>query len=240
MNYLLTLLLISTLIFLHELGHLLTAKWCGIPIARFSVGFGRKLWSIQIGETEYCISAFPLGGYVLPAIDETDFQQLPVHHQVLFALGGPLVNFVTAIVSLAILFTATGGLSLDLALVQPLRHTSELTLQIVNGLPTLFGQMQGFTGIVGIVAAGGEYMDASLWRLLELSFLLNVNLAVFNLLPILPLDGGRILMALLQQIYTPLRRLQMPLALTGWVLLFGLMIYATIMDITKLITSAMV
>ncbi|MEZ4658114.1 MAG: site-2 protease family protein [Caldilineaceae bacterium] len=196
MNYLLTLLLISTLIFLHELGHLVAAKWCGIPIARFSVGFGRRLWSIQIGETEYCVSALPLGGYVLPAIDEADFQQLSVHHQVLFALGGPLVNFATALVSLAILFTSIGGLSLDLALLQPLKQTGALAMQILYIPPGLFGQMNELRGIVGIVATGGDYVDASLWRLLELSFLLNVNLAVFNLLPILPLDGGRIVMAL--------------------------------------------
>lgn len=65
MSYLLTILLIGLLIFLHELGHLLAAKAVGIPIARFSIGFGPVLWSRRIGGVEYCLSAVGLGGYPL-------------------------------------------------------------------------------------------------------------------------------------------------------------------------------
>ncbi|MCA9059804.1 MAG: site-2 protease family protein, partial [Planctomycetaceae bacterium] len=48
----------------HELGHFLVAKWCGVHVERFSIGFGPILWSRQKGETEYALSALPLGGYV--------------------------------------------------------------------------------------------------------------------------------------------------------------------------------
>lgn len=55
---------LGILIFVHELGHFLIAKWLGVKVEKFSLGFGPKLFGRTIGETEYLISAFPLGGYV--------------------------------------------------------------------------------------------------------------------------------------------------------------------------------
>ncbi|CAH2030823.1 RIP metalloprotease RseP [Trichlorobacter ammonificans] len=55
---------LGILIFVHELGHFLVAKWLGVKVEKFSLGFGPKLFGRTIGETEYLISAFPLGGYV--------------------------------------------------------------------------------------------------------------------------------------------------------------------------------
>ena len=57
-------LIISFLIFIHELGHLLAAKWANVKVEDFSIGFGPKLFSINIGETRYSLSLLPLGGYV--------------------------------------------------------------------------------------------------------------------------------------------------------------------------------
>ena len=58
------LLLLGSLVFFHELGHFLVAKACGVKVLRFSLGFGPKLLGFRRGETEYQISALPLGGYV--------------------------------------------------------------------------------------------------------------------------------------------------------------------------------
>ncbi|NVN97788.1 MAG: RIP metalloprotease RseP [Geobacteraceae bacterium] len=57
-------LVLGILIFVHELGHFLVAKLMGVKVEKFSLGFGTKIYGKQIGETEYMISAFPLGGYV--------------------------------------------------------------------------------------------------------------------------------------------------------------------------------
>jgi len=87
MSYLLVFFTISLIITLHELGHLLAAKRMGIPIARFSVGFGRKLWGFKIGKTEYWLSLFPCGGYVLPALeDEEAFAKIPLKSRIVFSL----------------------------------------------------------------------------------------------------------------------------------------------------------
>ncbi|HEV7886316.1 MAG TPA: site-2 protease family protein, partial [Acidimicrobiales bacterium] len=52
------------MIMLHELGHFLTAKWAGMKVTEYFLGFGPRLWSVRRGETEYGIKAIPLGGYV--------------------------------------------------------------------------------------------------------------------------------------------------------------------------------
>ena len=57
-------LVLGILIFVHELGHFLVAKWLGIRVEKFSLGFGPKLFGWHWGDTEYLLSAFPLGGYV--------------------------------------------------------------------------------------------------------------------------------------------------------------------------------
>jgi len=57
-------LVLGILIFVHELGHFLVAKWSGVRVLRFSIGFGPRLLKKQVGETEYALSLIPLGGYV--------------------------------------------------------------------------------------------------------------------------------------------------------------------------------
>ena len=55
---------LGALIFIHELGHFLVAKAMGVGVERFSLGFGPRIFSFSRGETEYCVSIVPLGGYV--------------------------------------------------------------------------------------------------------------------------------------------------------------------------------
>jgi regulator of sigma E protease len=70
-------------------------------------------------------------------------------------------------------------------------------------------------------------------NILNLAIMLNINLAALNLLPILPLDGGKILFCLLEKIHLSLIRLRIPLTVTGWVLLLGLLSYVTVLDMCK-------
>ena len=58
------LLLLGVLIFVHELGHFIVAKLCGVKVETFSLGFGRAILRRSVGETEYRIAWLPLGGYV--------------------------------------------------------------------------------------------------------------------------------------------------------------------------------
>lgn len=64
MSIILAIFALAVLILVHELGHFIAAKLCGVYVETFSIGFGKALWSRKKGETTYCISAIPLGGYV--------------------------------------------------------------------------------------------------------------------------------------------------------------------------------
>ena len=70
MSYFAVFAIVSLLILVHELGHFAVARLVGIPVARFSLGMGGALWSVTRGGTEYRISVIPLGGYVLPQVQD--------------------------------------------------------------------------------------------------------------------------------------------------------------------------
>lgn len=72
MGYVLVFLLLEILILLHELGHFFVARRVGMSIARFSVGFGPRVWGFRRGNTEFWLSAVPIGGYVLPALQDEE------------------------------------------------------------------------------------------------------------------------------------------------------------------------
>lgn len=68
---------LGLVIFFHEFGHFAVAKWCGVSVERFSIGFGPILWSFKKGETEYALSVVPFGGYVkMLGQDDLDPSQL--------------------------------------------------------------------------------------------------------------------------------------------------------------------
>lgn len=107
--FLYAILLLGILIFVHELGHFIVAKLLNVKVVRFSLGFGRKLIGKQVGETQYLISAIPLGGYVkmigedpeedIPQEDkEKAFNNKPVWMRISIALAGPLFNIMLAYV----------------------------------------------------------------------------------------------------------------------------------------------
>ena len=63
---------LSFMVFIHELGHFLAAKWSGVGVHTFSIGFGKKILKYQRGGTEYCISAIPFGGYIAMAGEDPE------------------------------------------------------------------------------------------------------------------------------------------------------------------------
>lgn len=100
--------LLGVLIFVHEMGHFIIAKISGVGVVKFSLGFGPKIFSKKIGETEYLLSAIPLGGYVKMVGEEPDeevsegdlsksFTNKPVIKKAGIVLAGPLFNIIFAI-----------------------------------------------------------------------------------------------------------------------------------------------
>jgi regulator of sigma E protease len=234
MSYLTTILIIGLLIFIHELGHLWAAQAVGIPVARFSIGFGPVLWRWNRRGVEYCLSAIPLGGYVLPRCDDEDeFLRIPVGRRVIMWLGGPVANFVFAGVLLAAISLTKNGWSAYGLLVEPWVQVVQMTGAFLAALPAIFMHPSQLSGIVGIVAVGKTVVDGGLASALKFAVLLNLNLAIFNLLPISPLDGGKIFCAVLEKLNPKLARLQTGFAIAGLGLLLLLMVYTTVIDVVR-------
>jgi len=112
---------LGILVLVHEFGHFLAAKLCGVRVEQFSIGFPPRLFGIKIGDTDYCISATPLGGYVkmtgesMPGenlsltgadaetiaaqkIDPGALTSHPRWQRIIIGLAGPFANFILALV----------------------------------------------------------------------------------------------------------------------------------------------
>lgn len=107
---------IAILVVIHELGHYSVARWCGVKVLRFSVGFGKEIYTKRFknSETDWVISAIPLGGYV-KMLDEREgkvaahelhsaFNRQPVLQRIAIVVAGPVANLLLAILLFWALF----------------------------------------------------------------------------------------------------------------------------------------
>jgi regulator of sigma E protease len=112
-------IVIGVLVFIHELGHFLAARFFKVGVDVFSLGFGPKIFKKIKGRTEYCISAIPLGGYVKMVGEEPgkhlsadekgiSFSHKPVYQKSLIVAAGPAFNFFLAIFIFYVLYQFSG------------------------------------------------------------------------------------------------------------------------------------
>jgi regulator of sigma E protease len=110
---------LGLLIVFHEFGHFIVAKMCGVGVITFSVGFGPKLWVKKKGETEYALSAFPLGGYVKMVGEDPDedvsqadleksFARKSLIKRIAIVAAGPGFNLLLAVFLLMLVFVFYG------------------------------------------------------------------------------------------------------------------------------------
>src|SRR6266446_99959 len=128
-------LVLGLMILVHEWGHFIVARFFGVRVDVFSIGFGPRLFGFKRGATDYRISALPLGGYVrmagqdLSEVDSNDvaptgasdeLMSKPRWQRALIAFGGPAVNFILPLILLSVLYAAV-GLPHSASLRQPLQ-----------------------------------------------------------------------------------------------------------------------
>lgn len=138
-------LVANLLIFVHELGHLLAAKWAGMPVTCFSVGFGPRVLSKQVGRTRYQLALIPLGGYVrIEGMRDTEetrrawpagFAFQPLHARMVVIAAGCAANVILAVLLYAALALDGGGgplepkvLAIDASAVEDLAGWQSLPL----------------------------------------------------------------------------------------------------------------
>lgn len=119
-GWLITVGALVVMIFLHELGHFLTAKWSGMKVTEFFLFFGPKIWSFRRGETEYGIKCIPLGAYVriigmsnidqdvAPEDEPRTYRQQSYPKRLLVVCAGSISHFLQAIVLTVFVFTVLG------------------------------------------------------------------------------------------------------------------------------------
>jgi len=115
-NYALVLFGLGVAIFVHEFGHFILAKLCGVKVEKFSIGFGKPIWKWVRGETEYILAMVPLGGYVQmlgqsdfgsddKTDDPTSYANKTPSQRALIIIAGVTMNAILAVVLFSFVFT---------------------------------------------------------------------------------------------------------------------------------------
>ncbi len=145
MTIIIALLVISLLIFVHELGHFIAAKATGVMVLEFSVGRGPTLWSRRVGETLYSLKLLPIGGYAMMAGEETEpenglqvpfskrYDKKPTWARGIIALAGSSANFLFAVLIFALIFSMVGVPSSNPIIGSVTPGTPAATAGIQNG-----------------------------------------------------------------------------------------------------------
>lgn len=160
-------LIFGILIAVHELGHFLAAKLCGVQVNEFSIGMGPAVWHRQKGETAYSFRILPIGGYCAMEGEDTDtgnaraFTRQGFWKKLVILAAGAFMNFLTGLLIVAILFSGAGAFYVDAiqGLAPEVSQTGENGLMAgdriykVNGWRTyLGGDAQMFLGYSGDTA----------------------------------------------------------------------------------------
>jgi len=182
----LAILMIGIMILVHELGHFVVGRLCGIGVEEFSIGFGPKIFGWRKKEIDYSLRAIPLGGYVRftgedeDSADANAFNNHPVWKRFLTVVAGASMNFVLAFVAILLLFSLYGVIQVpEFSAVEPGSPAEMAGLMAgdrvvaVDGIEISYDQ-QGFNEMYELFSArtdgtpfqltierGGEEFDVS-------------------------------------------------------------------------------
>jgi regulator of sigma E protease len=245
---------ISILVFVHELGHFLAARLFDVGVRSFAIGFVPTLWSKRVGQTVYKINAIPMGGYValLGEDEEGDaelsdrgfkksqyLQSKPWWQKIIVMIAGIVFNFIFALVVLVILSLVSNGWSGFASGFQLYMHLmGEIVFGIFHFLGGIFsgGGLGDVSGPVGIARILGDAAHIGFSQVAFLTAILSINLGLMNLIPFPALDGGQIVVVLIEKIIgkplTP--QVQGVINMIGFGALILLMVVVTFKDVVKL------
>ena len=240
--------ILGFLVFIHEGGHFLIAKLCKIKVNEFAIGFGPVIWKHQGKETKYAIRAIPLGGFCNMEGEEEkseesgSFSKASIPKRIAIVAAGATVNIIFGIIVYFILMSCIGMyVGTEDTIINHIKfageETEQLFISLFDSIKQLFtgkigvDQMMGPVGISEVVAKTNGIQE-----FIYLLSVISISLGVTNLLPIPALDGGKILILIIEAIRRkPLNeKFEINIQLLGFSLLIALSIYITYHDIVRI------
>lgn len=229
--------LLGFLVLIHEGGHFIVAKLCKVKVNEFAIGFGKKILSKKIGETEYALRLIPLGGFVSMegeehhSDNEGSFNLASNPKKIAIVMAGGLTNIVFGLILYFILISYISNFT-D-AIVSTSKFIS-LTAESVKKLFTLNISAEQLVGPVGISSMVAQTSD--ILNYLYLLAVISLSLGVTNLLPVPPLDGGKVVIYLIEwAIRKPIsENIQLQIQSIGFTLIIALSIYVMYNDIVRI------
>ena len=231
--------LLGILVFIHEGGHFIVAKLCKIKVNEFAIGFGKIIWSKTYKDTRYEIRVIPLGGFVKlegeeePSQKEGSFSETKVWKKILIVVAGGLTNIIFAILVFFLLVLVY----YKYPLLEALRITGNYSFSVIEILKILFSGNIGINELVGPVGISNIVIQTTdIANYIYLLSAVSLSLGITNLLPIPPLDGGKILIYIIEAIRKkPLKQeTEVAIQMTGFICLIALSIFVFINDIGKI------
>ena len=172
-------IVLGVLIFVHEFGHFIVARLCGVGVEKFSLGFGPRILGKKIGLTDYRISAIPLGGYVKMVGDEPDadvppellplsFTHTSLTRRFLIVAAGPVFNILLAVVIFFVLFLVSGTFVLQptVGKVTPDSPAAQAGLQSGDRIVAIDGRpVDTWEQMAGVITgSGGRPLELTVRR----------------------------------------------------------------------------
>lgn len=231
--------LLGVLILIHEGGHFTVAKICKVKVNQFAIGFGPKIVEFKGKETLYALRLIPLGGFVSlegengESKEKRAFNNASIPKRIAIVAAGAIVNIIFGIIIYFILANVVYG-NVSLAL----KALGNYSYALIESIKMLFtgnvgiGDLTGPVGISGMVS-----QTTSIKEYIYLISIISTSLGITNLLPLPALDGGKIVLLIIEAIRKkPLKQeTEIQIQLIGFSILIVLALIVTYNDVLRII-----
>ncbi len=241
-------ILLGFLVIIHETGHYLVAKACKIKVNEFAIGFGPKVFSKKGKETIYELRLIPLGGFVsLEGEDEESdkkgsFSNASIPKRILVVAAGALVNILFGLLAYFCLIFIRYLIVVNNNFLEAIQYSflasTELIQNMWLSIVELFSGNVGLKDMVGPIGISDMVSKTSgLTEFIYLLSIISVSLGITNLLPIIPLDGGKIVLLIIEWIRKkPLNKnLEIKIQSIGFLALIIFSIIVAFNDIARIV-----